>query len=92
MSGTSEDYCSMFAEAITCLDSKIKEQSEAQQKQVLEIEELKRKVSILEQHDNGKSIRQLIDIATKVSMINLMIRYMKQLKNFNQCMILHKHR
>ena len=44
----------MFAEAITCLDSKIKEQSEAQQKQVLEIEELKRKVSILEQHDNGK--------------------------------------
>ena len=61
----------MLAEAITCLDSKIKEQSEAQQKQVLEIEELKRKVSILEQHDNGKSIRQLIDIATKVSMMKL---------------------
>ena len=71
MSGISEDYCSMFAEAITGLDSKVKEQSEVQQKQVLEIKELKRKISILEQHDNGKSIRQVIDIATKVSMIKL---------------------
>ena len=71
MTGISDDYCSMFAEAITCLDAKVKEQSEVQLTQALDIRELKRKVSILDQQDFGTRISKMIDVATKVSMMKL---------------------
>ena len=71
MTGISDDYCAMFAEAITGLDEKFQEQSEAQLTQALDITELKRKVSMLNQQDNGTRISKMIDIATKVSMMKL---------------------
>ena len=71
MTGISDDYCSMFAEAITCLDAKVKEQSEVQLTQALDIRELKRKVSVLDQQDFGTRISKMIDVATKVSMMKL---------------------
>ena len=71
MTGISDDYCTMFAEAITCLDAKFKEQSEVQLTQALDITELKRKVSILNQQDFGTRISKMIDVATKVSMMKL---------------------
>ena len=71
MTGISDDYCAMFAEAITGLDEKFQEQSEAQLAQALDITELKRKVSMLNQQDYGTRISKMIDIATKVSMMKL---------------------
>ena len=71
MTGISDDYCAMFAEAITGLDEKFQEQSEAQLTQALDITELKRKVSMLNQQDFGTRISKMIDIATKVSMMKL---------------------
>ena len=64
MTGISDDYCAMFAEAITGLDEKFQEQSEAQLAQALDITELKRKVSILNQQDFGTRIIKMIDFAT----------------------------
>ena len=71
MAGVTEEYCTIFAEAITVLDGKYKQQSEAQLIQALEITELKRKISTLGQQDYGTRISKMIDIATKVSMMKL---------------------
>ena len=66
-----DDYCTMFAEAITVLDEKFQNQNEAQSTQALEIAELKRKVSALYQQDHGTRISNMVDIATKVSVMKL---------------------
>ena len=71
MAGIPEDYCAMFAEAITVLDEKFQKQSEAQLTQALEIAELKRKISTLNQQDHGTRISKMVDIATKVAMMKL---------------------
>ena len=66
-----DDYCTMFAEAITVLEERFQNQNEAQSTQALEIAELKRKVSALYQQDHGTRISKMVDIATKVAMMKL---------------------
>ena len=71
MAGIPDDYCTMFAEAITVLNEKFQHQNEAQSIQDLEIAELKRKILTLYQQDRGTRISKMVDIATKVAMMKL---------------------
>ena len=71
MARTPDDYWTVFAEAITVLDDKFNKQNEAQLKQASELEEIKCKLSVLYPQEQGTRISNMVDIATKVSLMKL---------------------
>ena len=68
MTDTTED---LFSEAIVVMESKQRDQNDIQQQQSLELENLKARVLILEDNNSVKRIRQMIDVATTVSLMRL---------------------
>ena len=71
MARTPDDYWAVFAEAITVLDEKAKKQNEAQLRQATALEEIKRKISVLYPQEHGTRISNMVDMATKVSVMKL---------------------
>ena len=68
MSSPAED---LFSEAIVVLEAKQRRQHDSQTQQGSELENIKARLLLLEDNDNIKRIRQVIDVSTNVAMMRL---------------------